>query len=565
METGVPQCSQCQGNVEFYCRTCKRNLCVFCKEDHVLDLDTKYHNVVIDRFKDVDHIIYELGNCERHRDQTLNKCCLSCERFICASCCDDHQNHDILDRVSFKIMFRQLHIERLVQIRTETIPNNRVILENIKSEVETGVQFELSDLQQSMMKRAWRLKNLVDVVLNDINELKRSMRSRFQEPKKNIIKTETFMYKLGQLSDKPVQFFLYLKKTPIPKVNDFPDAFKFSLKSEINMGEIIKLLLEIQIIETKERQVSNEQLLEMMPKPVLKNSFSVVYVSEVRHISCVTTDMVWVSDPRGFIILTNTRGVPSCFLLDNMDTVNDTGGHCVTREGNLVFIDKHHNISKLSTNKIRKNTLIKVRNPWVAKCVYSSSSNGDLLVGILRSEKEKNKPTKAKVVRYNSEGKPIQVIGDENTDQRLFEHPLYITENHNGDVIVSDQNRAVVVTDRGGKHRFSYTGPPPEEQDEFSFTGPLSRSRLLPLGICVDALSNILVSDANSKTIQMIDKDGHFLSVLFSEQRWKKAPRALGYNNKNHLLWVGTSDHKEEISIYRYIQRKNMKKVDEHY
>ncbi|XP_062601564.1 uncharacterized protein LOC134263258 [Saccostrea cucullata] len=195
-------------------------------------------------------------------------------------------------------------------------------------------------------------------------------------------------------------------------------------------------------------------------------------------------------------------------------TVNQAVG------GNLIYVGKHHYIRELSTEKWKKveSKLVNVKEPWVAKCVYSSPSNGDLLVGVLRYDWDKNKSTKAKVVRCISTGKkykPKQVIGDDNTDQRLYECPLYITENHNGDVIVSDQNRAVVVTECGGKHCYSYTGPSSEERDDLSLTGPLSRSRLLPLGL--------------------------------------------------YILWVGTSGHKQEICIYRYIQRKNMERIDKHY
>uniref|UniRef100_K1QSB8 Uncharacterized protein n=1 Tax=Magallana gigas TaxID=29159 RepID=K1QSB8_MAGGI len=57
--------------------------------------------------------------------------------------------------------------------------------------------------------------------------------------------------------------------------------------------------------------------------------------------------------------------------------------------------------------------------------------------------------------------------------------PNYITENNNGDIAVSDYD-AVVVTEREGRHRFSYTGHPAE-------------SVLRPRGICTDALSHILV------------------------------------------------------------------------
>ncbi|XP_062609884.1 uncharacterized protein LOC134271687 [Saccostrea cucullata] len=257
--------------------------------------------------------------------------------------------------------------------------------------------------------------------------------------------------------------------------------------------DVIKLLGEIQITESKNRHVRNEQLLEPMCVPVLRRSFTVMGDNEIRHISCVTTDMVWINDQSGRIILTNPNGE---HLHIFKDTNSYTGGHSMTLEGNLIYIDRFNNVNQLSTDNII--TLIKIAESWKAKCVYCSPSNGDLLVGMNVYYFDQDKMfIEAKVMRYNSTKQQIQFIENCNTRQKLYIFPKYITENHNGDVIVSDLNHGIVVTDREGKHRFFYTGPS---------SGP----RLSPRGVCVDAISNILVCDIKSKTIQMIDKDGHF-------------------------------------------------------
>ncbi|XP_061188350.1 uncharacterized protein LOC133196480 [Saccostrea echinata] len=313
------------------------------------------------------------------------------------------------------------------------------------------------------------------------------------------------------------------------------------------MVDIIKSIGVIQITETSKRHVSNEQLLELMHTPVLQKSYTVIGAMVVRHISCVTRDLAWISDAYGRIILTNTTGAP---LHSVTNTISYTGGHSVTREGNLIYIDRSNNINKLSTDNTMVNTVIKNTDPWKAECVYSSPSNGDLLVAIMSYDNDKNIYTDSKVMRYNSKGQHIQVIEHDNTGQKLYKFPKYITENHNGDVIVSDLFSGIVVTERGGKHRFSYTGPP-------------SGSRLSPLGICVDALSHILVSDAKSKTVQMIDKDGHFLS-LFTKINKIHVSGGLDYDSRNHFLLVGATDHNSRVCVYRYIQRKDYLTHDQH-
>ncbi|XP_062593389.1 uncharacterized protein LOC134254868 [Saccostrea cucullata] len=266
---------------------------------------------------------------------------------------------------------------------------------------------------------------------------------------------------------------------------------------------------------------------------VLKKSVRVTGVSVVRHIYHITSDRVWICD-RNNLILTNTKG-------DKLDHVTGvysdyTGVHTVSGAGELIYIDSEYNINQLSKDNKVKTTSIKYNTaPWRPQCVYSSPSTGDLLVGMFRRD-----TLTGQVNRYNNTGRHIQTIQHSNTGQRLYECPLFITENRNGDVIVSDYDRgAVVVTDRVGRHRFTYTGPP-------------SGSGLNPRGICTDAQSHILLCDYCTKAVQMIDKDGRFLSQFETEQHGIYVPRSLSYDCDTHLLWVG-SRYNNTVNIYRLI------------
>eukprot|EP00105_Crassostrea_gigas_P044600 XP_019928748.1 PREDICTED: uncharacterized protein LOC105342883 [Crassostrea gigas] len=157
-----------------------------------------------------------------------------------------------------------------------------------------------------------------------------------------------------------------------------------------------------------------------------------------------------------------------------------------------------------------------------------------------------------KVTRYNQSGQLTQTIQHDNTGRRLYSGPIYITENNNGDVVVSDYgygSGAVVVTERGGRHCFSYRGCP-------------SGSGLRPRGICTDALSHILVCDGRTKTVQMLDKDGQFLSHLLTKSQVMGEPRSLSYDVNTHCLWVG-SRHNNKVCVYRYITRQDAL-TDEH-
>uniref|UniRef100_K1QQL4 Tripartite motif-containing protein 2 n=1 Tax=Magallana gigas TaxID=29159 RepID=K1QQL4_MAGGI len=134
--------------------------------------------------------------------------------------------------------------------------------------------------------------------------------------------------------------------------------------------------------------------------------------------------------------------------------------------------------------------------------------------------------------------KPITKIQRDNKEKELYSLPHYITENINGDVCVSDYDKhALVVVDKSGQHRFSYTG----QGSEFN-----------PYGICTDVLGHILVCDDISETVHLLDQDGQFLSLLLTEQQGVKYPYSVCVDDENNLC-IG--QHLTNIvTVYKYLQ-----------
>ncbi|XP_062578086.1 uncharacterized protein LOC134239971 [Saccostrea cucullata] len=270
-----------------------------------------------------------------------------------------------------------------------------------------------------------------------------------------------------------------------------------------------------------------------MDKYALQKSVTVSGTSQCLHIAHVSTDRVWISGNKGNLILTNKTGV----TLDRVTGLPEYGGgvHTVNSDSDVIYIDSHGNIIKLSTDHKVKTTVIPYTYPWTPWSVYSSPSTGDLLVGMYNTG-----TVTGQVHRYTNTGEHMQTIQHDNTGQGMYSDPQYITENRNEDVIVSDFGRhAVVVTDSRGRHRFTYTGPTPG-------------SRLNPHGICTDALSHILVCDYYTYTVQIIDQDGLFLTQIETEQHGIYKPWSLSYDWDTQLHWVGSAIY-NKVNIYRLI------------
>lgn len=293
-------------------------------------------------------------------------------------------------------------------------------------------------------------------------------------------------------------------------------------------------------IENKEAvklQGEHESLLKLTSVPGLHQSFTVNDVDGCYHISVVTPEKVLVSDSKPNFIFTNARGNTLHEIVNSdLNVYGSYGLHTVNTEGeskNIFYVHGDNNIRKVSTDSEITTFIEKTDSTWKIQCVHWSSFAQDLLVGLFRSDIKIGK-----VTRYSKSAELTETIEHDQSGLELFNCPLFITENNNGDVLVSDNMSAVVVTDNKGRHRFFYTGHP---------------FRVEPCGICTDVLSNILVCDCRGNTVILLNEDDQFLSQILIKSEILR-PRSLSYDDNTDLLWVGSWDT-NKVCVYKYIQK----------
>lgn len=291
-------------------------------------------------------------------------------------------------------------------------------------------------------------------------------------------------------------------------------------------------------------------------QPVFQESITVKDVKRIAQISFMEPELFWVTDFSGHewhlrlgekykLILSDRKGKTNSQITDKCPLLFDY--YSVNSDQELIFITLQKDIIKLSKDLKTRTTFLK--NPdwrWQPWCLYCSHFTKDVLVGMTFFDFPYNEMVKetntGKVTRYNRSGELIQTMQYLNTGQPLFRRPCIITENNNGDIVVSELHR-IVVADRGGRFRFCYKGPP---------LGAVLHS----YGICTDALSNILVTDDRTNSVQIIDRDGTFLSFLLTPKSIGfTKPGCLRFDMKTNLLWVGFLD-RNTISVYKYITGK---------
>ncbi|XP_078327656.1 uncharacterized protein LOC144623211 isoform X1 [Crassostrea virginica] len=549
----VKHCSLCQGDTEYYCYGCRQDLCIQCKKLHVIDLSTKHH------------IVTSYTEKMKYPPKPVKTLQSQDPKQVISARSQDPDNHELcvmpfteqraedslppvwLSPLECSEIQRQQYSRRIYHLRGKTIYYRSVLLEGLRYDRETGHKEVTIRGQSKAEMRGQGLKDLIDEVLaGDLEDRCIIQKTRMTRHMSKLLR---YYHRFEQLSKtmetRPFKFLRIMTRKHSPR--------KDTMKTIITL--LVNLMKEIRLVPSGiPRQAGVEDLLTLLSSPVVQKSLSVTGVNECTHISCVTPDRVWVSDYNNLILTDTATGKQLHSVEHSLNS--GTGIHTMNCEGELIYIDEEWNIIKLCNDMKTTTTLIKhTDKTWEPVCVYCSPSSGDLLVGMYRwdtdtytYDDEDTGTRTGKVMWYDNTGKHKQTIPhDDNTPHHLYKEPAFITENNNGDVLVSDGVRhAVVVTSGEGVHRFSYKGPPP------------SGSRLWPRGICTDVMSHILVSDLKTHTVQMLDRDGQFLSYVLTPQTpgMDYIPYGLSYDVTTHAVCVGSGSYKNNtMSVCRHINR----------
>lgn len=529
----VRLCHQCKKDTEFYCGTCTVNFCVVCKDKHVTDLSNKGHTVMI--YREQNKYILTKEESAKHSDIIYERYSTSDEPYLA-------KEEKLCE------LKRKQHQEIIDLARSDVLFHRSVMSLCIRSDVET-LHDEISQCRLEMLRKANTMRKRIDDMLDFISSkyvrLLNSITHKQKVKMTRHIATIQMYDETYELSGNiPLRVFLFRMKVLLPNIQKnliLAQHSRLCSKDSFHRENVVDLLSKIQMNKTEKRSVSLDGMLKIIYPSVLHGQLSTskANLNCCIHISCLPHNKVWICD-KSKLVLMDTSGVVYHRLNGIWNHVHITGLHSVNRNQELIYISSDSNLIKLSEDMKTMSIFFKrEKSKWRPQCLVCSHSSGDVLVGMWEVGTDRGK-----IMRLNSIGEIKDTIEKDKNNDNLYKNPMFITENNNGDIVVSDLNRCLVVTDCGGEHRFSYTGHP---------TG----SGLTPCGICTDIFSNILVCDKRTNTVQMIDKDGTFMYSLLTESDGIFEPWGLCYDIISHLLWVG-SDSNNVVKIFRYINRQDI-------
>nr|XP_022308470.1 mucin-5AC-like [Crassostrea virginica]XP_022308471.1 mucin-5AC-like [Crassostrea virginica]XP_022308472.1 mucin-5AC-like [Crassostrea virginica]XP_022308473.1 mucin-5AC-like [Crassostrea virginica] len=239
----------------------------------------------------------------------------------------------------------------------------------------------------------------------------------------------------------------------------------------------------------------------------------------LQHLCCSSDGTVWVCR-RPQIIQLDGKGQTLLLLEVKIEIC----GLAASRQGELVFTDGKN--KRLISTRFEDDVITKKvmsTNDWfpIGVCF---AENGDIVVGLFLPS------NRGRVHRYTEDGDTRYTLENDNNDCPMFCFPAFVTENGNGDVIVSDHlKRAVIAVDRWGRYRFSYIADKLNRPDAVPF---------LPFGVCCDSSLNIIVSDSCNDCLHLISVNGEFLYMLLTKSSGLYRPVALSMG-RNGKLYVG--------------------------
>ncbi|XP_061195249.1 uncharacterized protein LOC133203489 [Saccostrea echinata] len=535
----------CRNYSEFYCNTCYQRMCGLCREIHLKEMTNRKHHVVsfLERKRK-----RPSENCQIHINADLNVYCDGCQIPVCPACfAREHSDHEKSDiETVYNNILLQCQKEHTNILRT-VIPNAEKHRDSFCEREENAKQ-EILKLRLCMKKRADALKKAAYSILAVSNEeLDKIEKSILQDLKKQQKNTDDYIddlqkividYESKMSSIKLTELIEFhtnmsIVKLKMPKLT--PISLPVFIPGTINKEELAKQFGE----------VKKESFEEKLSKTAMKlsTSFTIAVevalpkLSEICHLSSMTSNKFWASDYRGNLIESDLKGKISQKI--KINTCGVPGNHAVTKERKLIYTDTLKRAVYRASSGMVNEKIISTGN-WVPEAIYSSHINGHILVGMRRQEHKR-------ITRYNEEGRKLLDIQMDTKGQRLYQGIYYITENINGDICTSDNGKVVVVT-RLGDYRFTYSGHQ-------------SQSRFDPYGICTDILGHIIVcngsdySNENHSSVHLLDHNGQFISFLLTPDQCPYKPCALCVDDQ-HNLWVGYW-RSSTATVYKYLRNTN--------
>ncbi|XP_052088079.1 uncharacterized protein LOC127725250 [Mytilus californianus] len=474
-----------------HCKSCLFNLCQDCVCDHSRNRSKrkKYEHDIVSFTQKKTQIHSPL--CQKHKLVRCIRICKQCEIPVCQECVftRDHQSHRTLYLSSFiDDRYHEINKEN-AELESKVIPEfkqNLVRIENAIS-TTTSAYDELDKSIQEHRENCYRkMDEIFDRYQNEADDLRKEDSSALH----NYLSNDSAYLKQACV--------ILQRNKDIMSSADINDVVNYHHKKAdtISEFEIRHPQFDTKLVDWKKLYFELGYL-KISDKPKLIRSVPTPMVPT--RACSLPKDQFWVCGQDNMIARINMDGE----VLETAEVpislhANDIS---ITNNGELIFTEgKPGKVTIIKEGK--RVTFIEVGPQWHPSGLHCTMA-GDILVTMSDDSYENNK-----IVRY-THGKAVQEIQNYDNGKALF-HPghkiLFVTENNNGDICVSDTNGCVVIVlNQFGNFKFDY------DTTRALYDCP-ELTTFKPGCIVTNSKCEILFTVQNF--IFVVDHNGHFVQCI---------------------------------------------------
>ncbi|XP_063404724.1 uncharacterized protein LOC134688184 [Mytilus trossulus] len=521
------KCDVCEIiDADNHCNTCLFNLCRDCVPDHSrnrLSKREKYEHDIVPFTQRKNKVHSPV--CQKHKLVRCIRLCNHCKIPVCQECGlnGDHQSHKTLNLSSYiNDQYHEIN-KHNANLESKVIPEfkkNISRIENAISDTTTAYDELNKSIQEHRENCHRKIDDIFDRYQNEADDSRKEEMSALYSYLSNdsaclkescdILQRNKDILNSADITD--VVGYRYKKADDIsefeidlPKIDTKPVDWK-------------KLYFELGYLKVSD----NPKIIRTAPTPMVPTR------------ACTLLGVqVWVCGQDNIIARINMDGE----VLETVDMkiseyANDIS---ITNNGELIFTEGKP--GKVTTIKEGRGvTFIDVGQEWHPSGLHCTKS-GDILV-TMSDDRYEN----FKIVRY-TDGLVVQEIQNSYNGNPLF-HPglgiLFVTENNNEDMCVSDTNGCVItVLNKFGNFKFDY------DTTRALYDCP-ELATFKPGCIVTNSKSEILFTVQNF--IFVVDHNGHFVQCIDNCNLTMTSALCLDYAER---ICVGEFD-KTNLKIIKY-------------
>ncbi|XP_022304288.2 uncharacterized protein LOC111111540 [Crassostrea virginica] len=548
-------CDLCDNPTQQFCNSCQVSLCDTCVKKHREDFSSLSHDIVpfLDR-----KIQLVCPECQHHPGQRCEANCLRCSVPVCFKCVisGPHEKHKLEELTKTHEKRTQRIAVDTDEIKSELIPKYQGKNITYESSVsETHTQFVDLLNESKKLRQLWHQE--VDNIFDKIDSISQSHRkenlnvlhtyhnkikklifemNKIVEQNEKLLKSKNFS-EVNKYKSKLKEFRDFLHNVDL-KLPSFHSKIEQGKELSIEFGDyraILNQMLQTSLLADFPPCIS--RIWEQMDKVRVTTTISTEY-KPLLGVACVGEAEAWIFGENQTITRIDIHGIVKNTVTNRGKT--GLSGISVTRERELMQSDRDRRTVNIVRNGMPE-ICFTTPEDWSPKRLCCSRS-GEIFVHICKLNIRATYTNK--IIRYQGQSIQQEICNDRHGNL-IFKDgsdSLFITENNNGDICVSDTNaNTVVVVDKWGRVQYSYDGIKAKKKGSFH-----------PRGIVTDVLSNIIVADINNECLHILDQNGLFLRCI-DDCKLEK-PFALSVDS-DWRLWVGFFNSRK-IRVIEYLKNK---------